>query len=769
MTEPGDRVVHVLTTVAQGRPATAHLHGQRGSGKTWWLDHAATTARERGVRVLRTQGTAEEREEPFAAVSVLLEPVRDRLDDPAWSLLRDVIDGGHRGADAFEVKVAAFRLLCSLAAEQPTCLLIDDVHLVDAASAELLSFAFRRVEADALGCITAGVLALPPIRAEVARLAPLAADDLGRMLEARGVVAGAAKLCADAAQGNPGLALALVDGLSDEQRDGAAPIAVLPRPAGGLADELQRRLRGHGDGVCRALVVAAAEHGGDVAAIRGALEVLGEPPSGLDEAEATGALEIVGTRVVFSDPWTRAASYHLVAPASRRAAHRALAACFAEPGQAAERAWHLAAGADGRSDAVADALALLAEDTAHRGGPASAALTAERAAEFAATSSGRRQHLMTALGWWLDAADAAGVARVARHIDAADAESSSALAEAAAFLHGEPPMETSDTLPGRTAAGPLAAADETWSERRRRRRRLTLAGDSGDHRAVLRELDQRTIERGSGDDLLAAACALRHAGRIRDARDLLVRALAVFGGTGNAPGVAAHLADADLDLLHGRVDDATAVLRLLDDRIPHGWEDRAVLLRGRASLIGHPDTVASTVPDAFAPVGAGALLEIREGIRAGVLRGDRQALLAAVELADARSLPVEAGEARLWLAAASPAEERAEVVAMAQRTLQRCGVRGWDARLALLAQAEAGTSIRPRDPAIDALSQAELRVADAVAGGLTNREVAATLLISVKTVDFHLQQIYRKIGVRSRTELAVRMAGHGRTATGERR
>jgi DNA-binding NarL/FixJ family response regulator len=89
--------------------------------------------------------------------------------------------------------------------------------------------------------------------------------------------------------------------------------------------------------------------------------------------------------------------------------------------------------------------------------------------------------------------------------------------------------------------------------------------------------------------------------------------------------------------------------------------------------------------------------------------------------------------------------------------------------VALLAQAEAGNSVRPRDPAIDALSQAELRVADAVAGGLTNREVAATLLISVKTVDFHLQQIYRKIGVRSRTELAVRMAGHGRTATGERR
>ena len=92
-------------------------------------------------------------------------------------------------------------------------------------------------------------------------------------------------------------------------------------------------------------------------------------------------------------------------------------------------------------------------------------------------------------------------------------------------------------------------------------------------------------------------------------------------------------------------------------------------------------------------------------------------------------------------------------------------------RASLAAGARAGWRRRlpPRDPAIDALSQAELRVADAVARGLTNREAASTLLISVKTVDFHLQQIYRKIGVRSRTELAVRMAGQAPMATGEGR
>lgn len=59
----------------------------------------------------------------------------------------------------------------------------------------------------------------------------------------------------------------------------------------------------------------------------------------------------------------------------------------------------------------------------------------------------------------------------------------------------------------------------------------------------------------------------------------------------------------------------------------------------------------------------------------------------------------------------------------------------------------------------DRLSPAELRVAVAVGTGATNKEVSAQLFISVKTVDYHLQNIYRKLGARSRTELAVLLAG----------
>ncbi|MDP9482229.1 MAG: LuxR C-terminal-related transcriptional regulator, partial [Chloroflexota bacterium] len=58
----------------------------------------------------------------------------------------------------------------------------------------------------------------------------------------------------------------------------------------------------------------------------------------------------------------------------------------------------------------------------------------------------------------------------------------------------------------------------------------------------------------------------------------------------------------------------------------------------------------------------------------------------------------------------------------------------------------------------DLLTPGELRVALAVAKGATNREVAADLFVSVKTVDYHLQNVYRKLNLRSRTELAVRVS-----------
>ena len=58
---------------------------------------------------------------------------------------------------------------------------------------------------------------------------------------------------------------------------------------------------------------------------------------------------------------------------------------------------------------------------------------------------------------------------------------------------------------------------------------------------------------------------------------------------------------------------------------------------------------------------------------------------------------------------------------------------------------------------IEGLTPAERRVADLVAKGRTNAEVAAALFLAERTVASHLTRVYSKLGVRSRTELSRRL------------
>jgi DNA-binding CsgD family transcriptional regulator len=55
------------------------------------------------------------------------------------------------------------------------------------------------------------------------------------------------------------------------------------------------------------------------------------------------------------------------------------------------------------------------------------------------------------------------------------------------------------------------------------------------------------------------------------------------------------------------------------------------------------------------------------------------------------------------------------------------------------------------------LRESELGIAQLVAEGMTNRQIASRLYMSVHTVDFHLRQIYRKLGISSRVELTRRL------------
>lgn len=62
----------------------------------------------------------------------------------------------------------------------------------------------------------------------------------------------------------------------------------------------------------------------------------------------------------------------------------------------------------------------------------------------------------------------------------------------------------------------------------------------------------------------------------------------------------------------------------------------------------------------------------------------------------------------------------------------------------------------------DVLTDAEARIAELVAAGRSNRDVASTLFLSVKTVEVTLTRIYQKVGVHSRTELANHLGSAAR-------
>jgi DNA-binding CsgD family transcriptional regulator len=179
----------------------------------------------------------------------------------------------------------------------------------------------------------------------------------------------------------------------------------------------------------------------------------------------------------------------------------------------------------------------------------------------------------------------------------------------------------------------------------------------------------------------------------------------------------------------GRVDDAEALLAGFDARWPDQRRAMPARLRCHALLL--------------------------------LARRDLEAALAAAEEAAAASevvgLPLERGRALL----------------VAGDALRRVGERGRAAEkldAAKLVFAELGAPLwvtraekelrraRPRPRRDRELTSAERRVAALVAAGRTNREVAAELFTAVGTVEVHLTRVYRKLGLRSRTELARQVA-----------
>ena len=120
---------------------------------------------------------------------------------------------------------------------------------------------------------------------------------------------------------------------------------------------------------------------------------------------------------------------------------------------------------------------------------------------------------------------------------------------------------------------------------------------------------------------------------------------------------------------------------------------------------------------------------------------------------DRARIPLDHGRTLLALGVAQRrAKRRREARATLENALalfERIGAALWAER----ARGEL-RRISGRAPTTGALTPAEERVAALVAGGKTNREVAAALFVSDRTVEGHLSRIFGKLGVRHRTELA---------------
>ncbi|MFJ6893380.1 AAA family ATPase [Streptomyces hokutonensis] len=268
---------------------------------------------------------------------------------------------------------------------------------------------------------------------------------------------------------------------------------------------------------------------------------------------------------------------------------------------------------------------------------------------------------------------------------------------------------------------------------------------------------------GSADEARELAGQAVRASEADGDRLFLLRALAVLGQAellaGDPRGAAAAV-----EALQ-RVKELGEAMSAADPPLLHWYSDlaEALVVLGETEAAGAVlDEARARVSD-DAPGSVLAALERAEGLReAGLGRAKEGAvrLRTAVDRLRQLPLPVELVRTLISLGAV---ERRARhrnaartALGEALETATRIGAAPLAARAGdELARLEAGDRDGEGRPE---LTPTEARVAELVGGGATNREVAAELFISVKTVEGTLSRVYRKVGVRSRTALAHAMA-----------
>ena len=190
-----------------------------------------------------------------------------------------------------------------------------------------------------------------------------------------------------------------------------------------------------------------------------------------------------------------------------------------------------------------------------------------------------------------------------------------------------------------------------------------------------------------------------------------------------------------------RLDDAQPVL---DD------------LLARARRSGNPNAVL------VAERCRGLLLAAHGDVAAGI-----EAMEAALAAHEQRRLEPELARTLLEL---GTLQRRAKQKSAAKQSLERAlaifeplGAAMWVAR----GRDELGRIGLRRAVVSDGLTPAQERVAELVAAGMSNREIASTLYMSLRSVESHLTKVYRELGVKSRSQLVASMAAKADASDGD--
>lgn len=410
----------LFTHARNGRGGSLMLTGDPGIGKISLLETAA-----RGLRdelLVEIRGYEAEIAMPFAAVQRLIRPLDTYLEclpakhQEALRVASGEI-GGHP-PDRFLVGLGLLGLLAAAGEAQTVVCAVDDAHLLDAESLDVLGFVGRRLEAESAVLLMAGrdTAALMSAVAGVptTTLVGLHTDAAIRLLKASltdSIDPSVAVKVVAATGGNP---LALVDL--------AAELTVRQLTESSFGDEplpIGRHLEQHYLRQVRQLplteqawlLVAAADSSDDVDLISAAARELDLPPDAGDIAESAG-LVTLGRSVSFRHPLVRSAAYNAALGKERRRVHGALAVIAAKHGNAEQAAWHSAKATLGTDEDVAQQLELVADLAAARGGFVSRARVLVESASLTPPGARKYARLVSAA----EAALAAGSGQLAKDL-----------------------------------------------------------------------------------------------------------------------------------------------------------------------------------------------------------------------------------------------------------------------------------------------------------------------------------------------------------------